>query len=177
MNNSQRSPIWVLLGLGLLVGSAQVARVETASPAGLTNPLAAPSLNRLSATRERPLFTPSRRAAPPPAPVASAAPVESVTAPPQIALVGVVIGVEGPHAVVNDLALNKIVRLRIGDEIEGWKVREIDERLLVLWHDGRSTSFTLFNGQHAKPPAAQTLNAANKPPEPGPRQPHRPRSE
>jgi hypothetical protein len=177
MNNRQQSRLAALLGLGLLVGSAQEARVETASPAGVTNPLAAPSLNRLSATRERPLFTPSRRAAPPPTPVASTAPVESAVGPPRIALVGIVIGVEGPRAVVNDLALNKIVRVRIGDEIEGWKVREIDERLLVVWRDGRSISFTLFNGQHAKPPEGQTLNAANKPPEPGPRPPRRPRSE
>jgi hypothetical protein len=177
MNNRQRSPRVVLLGLCALVWSAAPARVETASSAGVTNPLAAPSLDRLSATRERPLFTPNRRAAPPPPPpVASTAPVEADAGPPRIALVGVVIGAQGPRAVVNDLALNKIVRLRIGDEIDGWIVRQIDQRLLVVWREGRSTSYKLFNGEHAKP-AGQTLNAANKPAEPGPHQPHRPRSE
>jgi hypothetical protein len=177
MNNRQRARLGALLGLGALVLSAEPARVETANPAGVTNPLAAPSLDRLSATRERPLFTPSRRAAPPPPPpVASTAPVESAAGPPRITLVGVVIGVQGPRAVVNDTALNKIVRLRIGDEIDGWIVRQIDERLLVLSREGRSTSYKLFSGEHAKP-AAQTLNAANKPAEPGPHQPHRPRTE
>jgi hypothetical protein len=177
MNNKQRSRMVALLGLCSLVLSAKEARVETASPPGVINPLAAPSLDRLSATREHPLFTPSRRAAPPPPPVASTAPVEAVAGPPRIALVGVVIGVEGPRAVINDMALNKIVRVRIGDEIDGWKVREIDERLLVLWRDGRSTSFKLFNGEHAKPPGGQTLNAANKPAEPAPHPPRRPRTE
>jgi hypothetical protein len=177
MNNRQRSRMLALLGLCALLLSVEEARVESVSPSGVANPLAAPSLDRLSATRERPLFTPSRRAAPPPSPVASTAPVESVAGPPRITLVGVIIGVEGPRAVVNNTALNKIVRVRIGDEIDGWKVREIDERLLVLWRDGRSTSFKLFNGEHAKPPAGQTLNAANKPSEPAPRQPHRPRTE
>jgi hypothetical protein len=177
MKSRQRARMGALLGLCALVLFVEQARVETASPVGVTNPLAAPSLDRLSATRERPLFTPSRRAAPPPPPpVASTAPVESAAAPPRITLVGVVISVQGPRAVVNNTALNKIVRVRIGDEIDGWIVRPLDERLLVLWREGRSTSYKLFSGEHAQP-AAQTLNAANKPAEPGPHQPHRPRTE
>jgi hypothetical protein len=177
MSNRQRSCMAALLPLCALVLSAEPARVETASPAGVVNPLAAPSLDRLSATRERPLFTPSRRAAPPPpTPVASTAPIEPAAGPPRIALVGVVISVQGPRAVINDMALNKIVRVRLGDEIDGWIVRQIDERLLVLSRDDRSASYKLFSGEHGKP-AAQAINAANKPAEPGPRQPHRPRSE
>ena len=132
--------------------------------------------NRLSATRERPLFTPSRRAAPPPPPVASAGPAELAASPPQITLLGVIITVEGPRAAINDMAGNKIVRVRIGDEIDGWKVRQIDERLLVLWRDGRSASFKLFNGERAKP-SGHTLNAANKQSEPGQHQARRPRAD
>ena len=75
------------------------------------------------------------------------------------------------------MAINKIVRVRIGDDIEGWKVRQIEERLLVLWRDGRSQSFKLFNGERAKPASGQTWNAVNKQPESGPHQPHRPRTE
>jgi general secretion pathway protein N len=175
MNSRRRSGMVALLSLCSIVSSTEPARLQTASPAAVANPLAAPSLNRLSATRERPLFTPSRRAAPPP-PVASAAPVESAAAPPQIALLGVIIAVEGPRAVIHDMASNKVVRVRIGDEIDGWRVRQIDERLLVLWRDGRSASFKLFNGERAKSPG-QTLNTANKQPEPGQHQPHRPRSD
>ena len=177
MNNRRRSGMVVLLGLCSIVWSAKEACAQTASPAGLANPLAAPSLDRLSATRERPLFTPSRRAPPPPPPVASAAPVEAAASPPSISLLGVIIAVEGPRAVINDMTRNKIVRVRVGDEIDGWKVRQIDERLLVLWRDGRSASFKLFSGEHTKPPSGQTLNAANKQPEPGSHQPHRPRSD
>ena len=177
MNGRRRFGMVVaLLSLCSILSSTEPARVQTASPAGVANPLAAPSLNRLSATRERPLFTSSRRAAPPPPPVASAAPVEPAASPPQIALLGVIIAVEGPRAVINDRASNKIVRVRIGDEIDGWKVRQIDERLLVLWRDGHSASFKLFNGERVKP-SGQTLNAANKQLEPGPHQPRRPRSD
>ena len=177
MSNRRRSGMVMLLGLCLIVLFAKDARAQTTSPAGPVNPLAAPSLDRLSATRERPLFTPSRRAPPPPPPAASAAPVESAAAPPSISLLGVIIAVEGPRAVINDMTRNKIVRLRIGDEIDGWKVHQIDERLLVLGRDGRSASFKLFNGEHTRPPPGQTLNAANKRAEPGPHQPHRPRSD
>jgi hypothetical protein len=174
---SSRQRMVVLLGLGSILFFVNEACAQTANPAGPANPLAAPSLDRLSATRERPLFTPGRRAPPPPPPVASAAPVESAASPPSISLLGVIIAVEGPRAVINDMARNKIVRVRIGDEIDGWKVRQIDERLLVLWRDGRSANFKLFNGEHTRPPPGQTLNAANKQPEPGPHQPHRPRSD
>jgi len=177
MSNRRRSGMVMLLGLCLTVLFAKDARAQTTSPAGRVNPLAAPSLDRLSATRERPLFTPSRRAPPPPPPVASAAAVESAASPPAISLLGVIIAVEGPRAVINDMTRNKVVRLRISDEIDGWKVRQIDERLLVLGRDGRSASFKLFSGEHTKPPLGQTLNAANKQPEPGLHQPHRPRSD
>jgi hypothetical protein len=176
MNSRRRSGMAALLSLSSIVSSTGPAHVQTVNPAAVANPLAAPSLNRLSATRERPLFTPNRRAATPPPPVVSTAPVESAASPPQIALLGVIIAVEGPRAVINDMASHKIVRVRIGDEIDGWKVSQIDERLLVLWRDGRSTSFKLFNGARVKPPG-QSLNAANKQPEPGPHQPHRPRSD
>jgi hypothetical protein len=174
MSNRRRSGMVVLLSLCLILFAKQ-ACAQTTSPAGLVNPLAAPPLDRLSATRERPLFTPSRRAPPPPPPVGSAAPVESAASPPSISLLGVIIAVEGPRAVINDATRNKVVRLRIGDEIDGWKVRQIDERLLVLGRDGRSASFKLFSGEHTKPPLGPTVNTANKQPEP--HQPHRPRSD
>jgi hypothetical protein len=177
MNDRRRSGmVAALLSLCSIVSFTEPARAQTASPAGVANPLAAPSLDRLSATRERPLFAPSRRAAPLPPPVASAAPVESAASPPQIALLGVIIAVEGPRAVINDVTRNKIARVRIGDEIDGWKVHQIDERLLVLWRDGRSASFKLFNGERVKP-SGQTLNAANNPPENAKPSPHRRRTE
>src|ERR1700744_6737612 len=63
----------------------------------LENPLAAHSLKEFTATRDRPLFTPSRRppalptvvrdAAPPPAP------------PPNLTLFGILVGTDGPSAI------------------------------------------------------------------------------
>src|SRR5205085_12702922 len=83
------------------------------------NPLWAIPLSTLSATRERPLFTPSRR---PPAPaIAGPPPVEPVAAPaapppepdrPQLTLVGAVAGDSGGIAIFIDQATNDVVRLR-----------------------------------------------------------------
>lgn len=166
-----------LMGLASMLWSPLHAAAQTATPSGLANPLAAQSLDGLSATRERPLFAPSRRSAPPPAPVAPAPVAESAAEPPHIALLGIIIAVDGPRAWVNDISTNKIMKVRIGDDIDGWKVGQIHERRLVLWRDGRSATFSLFNGEHRKSSAAQILNAANKSPEDGQRPSHRRRLE
>jgi hypothetical protein len=37
--------------------------------------------------------------------------------------------------------------VRIGDDIGGWKVTQIEERQLVLSLDDRSATYTLFSGR------------------------------
>ena len=111
----------------------------------LSNPLATLSMERLSATLNRPLFSPSRR--PPALPVgrgpepAPAAPPP----PPSLVLSGVVMDGESAHVVVLVGAERRILRAQIGDEIDGWKVSQIEGRTLVLSLGGRFATFTLFN--------------------------------
>jgi len=50
--------------------------------------------------------------------------------------------------------------VRIGDDIGGWKVIQIEEWQLVLSLDDRSATYTLFSGQHADPGNGQPLSAA-----------------
>jgi hypothetical protein len=109
----------------------------------LSNPLAAQSPQRLSATVARPLFSPSRR---PPGPVAQApAPPAPPVPPPDLVLAGIVMDGERARAVVRVGAEKKILHAQIGDNIDGWTVSEIEGRKLVLSLDGRFATFMLFN--------------------------------
>ena len=130
------------------------AHAPTSSPA---SPLAAYPLDRLSATRERPLFSPSRRPpAPPHAPIIAAAPPPP---PPKLILFGIVMDADDARAVVGVGTAEKTRRVRIGDDIGGWKVTQIEERQLVLSLDDRSATFTLFSSQHAGPSEGQPPSA------------------
>lgn len=133
------------------------------------SPLAARPLDRFSATRDRPLFSPTRR--PPAAPVIVAAPPPPPPLPPNVALLGVVMDGEQAQAVVRAGPTAKILRVSIGDDIGGWKVGQIEEKKLVLLLDGRTATFTMFSGNIAKhrpnaiaaaPPPNATQNGPNE---------------
>lgn len=133
--------------------AAEVAQTIPDSPnRALDNPLASFSLDRLQATRDRPLFAPSRR--PPPLPVARQV-VEPVVIlpPPNMVLFGIVADHTGARAVLRSGGSGKVIPARIGDEIEGWKVTQIEPRRLVLTDHDRSVSFALFAGRDANGPA------------------------
>jgi hypothetical protein len=118
--------------------------------AALLSPLAAQPLDRLSATRERPLFSPTRRPPPPPPPVVAAPePPPSPPPPPNVALFGIVMDGDEAHAIVRAGPSDKIMRVGVGDDIGGWKVAQIEERRLVLSLDGRTATFMMFAGTSA----------------------------
>jgi hypothetical protein len=161
------------LGLTLALGSALTGvraqtppqtrtpqtkdQTQVQTTTGPASPLAAYPLDRLSATRERPLFSPGRRPpARPPAPIIAAAPPPP---PPKLILFGIVMDADEARAVVGVGTADKTRRVRIGDDIGGWKVTQIEERQLVLSLDDRSATFTLFNGGHAGPGEGQPLSA------------------
>ena len=163
----------------------------------LPSPLAAQPLDRLSATRERPLFSPTRRPPPPPPPVV-AAPEPPPPPPPDVALFGIVMDGDEVHAVVRAGPAEKVMRVRVGDDIGGWKVAQIDGRRLILSLDDRIATFMMFAGNSATgaprtdqetqsadrqsqsqtKPQNQVQQNAPVPPDPPPsgaRRPHRPR--
>jgi general secretion pathway protein N len=110
-----------------------------------SSPLAAQALERLSATRERPLFSPSRRPPAPPPAVPPAPPAPP--APPDVALLAVVMDGEEARAVIRTGP--KIMRVQIGDDIDGWKVGQIEARQLVLSLNDRTAKFAMFTGHRA----------------------------
>ena len=70
--------------------------------------------------------------APPPAP------------PPNLTLFGILIGADGPGAIVRGAPSEKVVHVRPGDQVDGWKITRIGERQIVLSRDDRSVAFTMF---------------------------------
>jgi hypothetical protein len=119
------------------------------------NPLWGIPLNSLSATRERPLFSASRRpAAPPPAPPASIAKSPPPPEPerPPLTLQGTAIGKPRDIALVLDEATKGSVRLRVGEAAEGWRLRSVDRRTVTLEKDTRIVVLSL------PPPAAAPPN-------------------
>jgi hypothetical protein len=62
-------------------------------------------------------------------------------------LFGVVMDAGEARAIVQAGSAKQVRRVRIGDDIEGWKVTQIEQRRLLLSLDGRVASFTMFNSQ------------------------------
>ena len=106
------------------------------------NPLWAVPLSALTVTRERPLFSASRRpppprvAAPPVVQVRPATPPPRAREPqrPQLSLVGTVAGAEG-IAVFIDQSNQSVVRLRTGEGHDGWVLRAVGPREVTLQND------------------------------------------
>jgi len=147
----QRHALFVCLLLVNAAAFAAGAPSEAASGVALANPLAASPLDHLSATRERPLFAPTRRPPPPPpAPTVRQAEAPPPAPPPSLVLLGIVTEADGARAMVRTQASDKVIRARVGDDIAGWTVAQIETRRVILSHDDRSVSYTLFERAGAK---------------------------
>jgi general secretion pathway protein N len=108
-----------------------------------SNPLWGIPLRSLQESRERPLFSPSRR--PPPPAIAAAPPprpakVVAVRQPdePELNLLGVVIGSSEGYAVFLNNATHAVIRLRTGEDEDGWILRSVAEREAVLEKNHRT---------------------------------------
>jgi len=102
----------------------------------IANPLWAVPIGSLSITRDRPLFTPSRR---PPAPAVVAPPPivqpKVVTRPPEhpnLTLIGTVVGETEGIGIFMDQTTREFVRLKIGEGRAGWILRSVKTRGATL---------------------------------------------
>jgi general secretion pathway protein N len=103
------------------------------------NPLWAIPLQSLTATRERPIFSPSRRPPPrisPPPPVVVQPERLSLT------LVGAITG-ENAIAIFRDDNSKAVVRLRIGQSHSGWSLERVTQRDAILRRNGEIATFAL----------------------------------
>ena len=127
---------------------------ERAKPAVSGNPLWGVPLSVLTATRERPIFSASRR---PPQRAVAAAPVEASPPPPPkaaepdhppLALIGAVVGEHDAITVFLDRTNQKIVRLRQGEAHSGWVLGAIQPRQ-VSFKKADQTEVLALKGQDA----------------------------
>jgi general secretion pathway protein N len=112
------------------------------------NPLWAIPLSALTATRERPLFLPSRRA---PAPAVSGTPVVVAAPPPAsnepeqppLTLIGAIAGDTEGFAVFLEQATGAVIRLKTGQDFSGWVLASVKGRDATLEKNKRSTTLSL----------------------------------
>lgn len=140
------------------------------------NPLWAIPLTILSNTRERPIFSPSRR---PPPPAAASAPVSQAPLPqparlerPQLSLVGTIVGDDRSFGIFVDQSRNAALRLKIGEDYQGWKLRSVQGRKATLERDQQSAILSLpqpGTGAKAQAPVQVENVATVLPADPPPR--------
>lgn len=112
------------------------------------NPLWGIPFAQFPATRDRPIFSPSRR--PPALPVAPAVVPRVVAAPkpkeperPQLALVGTIVSLEAGFGIFLDQASKSVIRLKIGEDFQGWKLRTVQSRETALEKDEQLVTLVL----------------------------------
>ena len=116
--------------------AAVAAPAAQATPDG--NPIRAIPLADMNITRDRPLFSPTRRPPPPPAPapvftVASVSrPVKVEPERPPLTLVGTIVGGSEAIAVFLERSTRTVVRLHTSESHEGWVLRSIQGREVTL---------------------------------------------
>lgn len=124
----------------------QPARAATKPVPQSGNPLWLISLAELSQTRERPIFSPSRR--PPALPVITyVTPVAHVTPKvverPPVSLVGTVASATEGIAILMPRGTRDVIRLRLGEDYQGWMLRSIDGRKAILERNGKTVMVEL----------------------------------
>ena len=121
------------------------AAAQQSAPSGQpVRTLAMPSLEELNATRNRPLFAPSRR---PDAKVAAPADQSVVEEPPASVpfdLTGIVMGEDHAVAILQNRDTQEILHLKQGESADVWGIAEIGQRYVVLRNEGRQVRLQLF---------------------------------
>jgi hypothetical protein len=128
--------------------NASPALAQAAEPPRPGNPLWAIPIKDLATTRERPIFSLSRR---PPPPVVAATPYVPPPPPPksvepqrpQLALVGTVVNATEGFGIFLDQASNTVVRLRLGEGHNGWILRSVQGREVMLERDRETAVLAL----------------------------------
>ncbi|HLX17691.1 MAG TPA: hypothetical protein VKS24_21080 [Bradyrhizobium sp.] len=121
------------------------------------NPLWAMPLAQFSATRERPIFSPSRRppapaVAPVLAPRVAALPKPKEPERPQLSLVGTIVGDEEGFGIFLDQSAKAVIRLKVGENFQGWKLRSVQGRETAFEKDERVVTLALPQPGLGSPP-------------------------
>lgn len=133
------------------------------------NPLWGIPLRVLTATRERPLFSPSRRP-PAPAAVAAAPPARPVVVakPPEpdhplLTIVGTIVSDSDGIGVFVDQTNNEVIRMHTGQDRDGWVLRSVHGRAAEFEKNERTSTLALPAPGETPGPAPSLAAAAGRP--------------
>jgi general secretion pathway protein N len=112
------------------------------------NPLWTVPLSALSATRDRPLFSASRRPPIVAVPIVAPPPKQEALAPPPperplLTLIGTIVSPKASIAILQGSNTEAISRLRVGQENDGWRLRGISLRSIVVEKGAQSVELDL----------------------------------
>jgi general secretion pathway protein N len=131
-------------------GSDRPAVAITRERVPTGNPLWGIPVRILTATRERPLFSPSRRPPAPPVVAAPAPPTRSFAPakPPEpdhplLTIVGTIVSASDSIAVFVDQATNEVIRIHAGQEHGGWVLRSVHGREASFEKNERTSTLAL----------------------------------
>lgn len=156
------------------VGAPPAAAATALSVEHITsgNPLWSIPMVRLSATRDQPLFAPSRRPAPRPELLARPAPAPVVAPPPppepekpQLSLLGTVAGSGERIGLFIDSTSKAVLRLKRGENHQGWTLRDVRPRQVEL-AKGLDNTVLDMPSPDMKPGPPAAFAAAPPPPPP-----------
>ena len=136
------------LGLDLNRAPSAFGRSTPVELPPVGNPLWAIPISKLSATRDRPLFSVSRRPRTPPAAPAAPEPAAAVAEPPPpeappFTLVGTIIGDDSRIAIFYDQSSRTASGVRLGGRASGWTLRAVDPRSATVEGSGRVVTLEL----------------------------------
>jgi len=128
------------------------------------NPLWGIPLTKLPVTRDRPIFSASRR--PPPSAVAPAAVSKVVAAPksseperPQLSLIGTIVSDDEGFGIFLDQSTKLVIRLKVDENYQGWRLRSVQGREATLEKDQQVVTLPL-----PQPGAGQGASEVRMPP-------------
>jgi len=128
------------------------------------NPLWGIPLTQLPVTRDRPIFSSSRRPPPPavaPAAVPKVAAVPKPSEPerPQLSLLGTIASDDEGFGIFLDQSTKVVLRLKVDEDYQGWKLRAVQGREATLEKDQQVVTLTL-----PQPGAGQAASEVRPPP-------------
>jgi general secretion pathway protein N len=136
------------------------------------NPLWAIPLTALSGTRDRPIFSATRRppapaVAPAAAPKVAAAPKPRERERPQLNLVGTIAGGDEGFGIFLDQSTKAALRLKVGEDYQGWKLRSVQGREATLEKDQQVFTLELPQPGFGPTPASIEVRNEVRPPTSG----------
>jgi hypothetical protein len=166
-------PVAALLSGILAAGAAaqQAGRGPTEFPPSAGNPLWAISVDQLSATLTRPLFSPSRRPLAPPMVDALPTPPANAGPPPRrepdhprLTLLGTVVGQSVEIGLFIDEASQDVVRLKAGEAHDGWTLYAVSGRAAFFHKDGDRAATLALPAPGGEPLAPSNSRITGVPP-------------